>query len=81
MPNDISVINIFKVQDDFHSRFDATIEHINITFNQQNVFNDNIYYFSRKLDVDAMNKASSYLLGVQISLLFLNYIHRHIPIL
>ena len=42
------------------------VEHINITFNQQkNVFNDNIYYFSRKLDVDAMNKASSYLLGVQ----------------
>ena len=66
LPNDILVINIFKVQDDFHSRFDATSRTYKYYIQStKNVFNDNLYYFSRKLDVDAMNKASSYLLGVQ----------------
>ena len=66
LPNDILIINIFKVKDNVHCRFNA----ISRTYkyyiqSSKNVFNENIYIFSKKLDIMAMNEASHYLLGNQ----------------
>tara|TARA_B100000927_G_scaffold63794_1_gene50122 strand:- start:549 stop:1292 length:744 start_codon:yes stop_codon:yes gene_type:complete len=66
LPNDILIINIFKVKDNVHCRFNA----ISRTYkyyiqSSKNVFNEDIYIFSKKLDIMAMNEASHYLLGNQ----------------
>ena len=66
LPNDILIINIFKVKDNIHCRFNA----ISRTYkyyiqSSKNVFNEDVYIFSKKLDIMAMNEASHYLLGTQ----------------
>ena len=66
LPNDILIINIFRVKDNIHCRFNA----ISRTYkyyiqSSKNVFNEDIYIFSKKLDIMAMNEASNYLLGTQ----------------
>ena len=66
LPNDILIINIFKVKDNVHCRFNA----ISRTYkyyiqSSKNVFDEHVYIFSKKLDLMAMNEASNYLLGTQ----------------
>lgn len=63
LPNDIVIFNIIPVNDDAHTRFDATKRtyeyHIN-TF--KNPFSQKqSWYFNHKLDLDLMNKASNLL--------------------
>lgn len=64
LPKTIAVHNIKQVHADAHARFDAiqrTYRYKISTF--KDVFNfDNAYYYTNKLDVDLMNKASTILL-------------------
>jgi len=63
LPADIVIYNIYKVPNDFHSRFSA----ISRTYKYyislvKNPFGEKTsYYFNGELDIDAMNKASLYL--------------------
>ena len=64
--NDISIHQIFKVDDNANARFDA----ISRTYqyyitNEKSPFNKNIYLHYKTLDIDAMNLACKYLLGKQ----------------
>ena len=66
LPNEISVHQIFKVDDNANARFDA----ISRTYqyyitNEKSPFNKNIYLHYKTLDIDAMNLACKYLLGKQ----------------
>jgi len=66
LPIDIAILNIFKVNEDAHCRFDA----ISRTYkyyitNKKNPFNSNVYFHYKSLDVDAMNLACKHLLGKQ----------------
>ena len=66
LPNDISVHQIFQVNNSTHARFDA----ISRTYqyyitNEKNPFNKNVYIHYKRLNVDAMNLACKYLLGKQ----------------
>lgn len=65
LPNDIVVNSIISVPDNAHARFDATKRsyeyHIRFA---KTPFGENEYYYHRNtLDIDAMNKGASYLLG------------------
>lgn len=65
LPKDIAIRRIIPVHDDAHARFDAKWRtyHYLIHRNKE-VFLENLsWYFPRKLDVDAMNRAASHLLG------------------
>ena len=64
--NDISIHQIFKVNDNTNARFDA----ISRTYqyyitNEKRPFNKNIYPYYKTLDIDAMNLACKQLLGKQ----------------
>ncbi|HIK63258.1 MAG TPA: tRNA pseudouridine(38-40) synthase TruA [Flavobacteriales bacterium] len=66
LPIDIAILNIFKVNEDAHCRFDA----ISRTYkyyitNKKSPFNNNVYFHYKSLDVDAMNLACKHLLGKQ----------------
>ena len=66
LPIDIAILNIFKVNEDAHCRFDA----ISRTYkyyitNKKSPFNSNVYFHYKSLDVDAMNLACKHLLGKQ----------------
>lgn len=66
LPNDIAILNIFKVNKDTHARFDAisrTYQYFII--NKKSPFNANVYSHYKTLDVDAMNLACKQLLGKQ----------------
>ena len=66
LPNEISVHQIFKVNDNTHARFDAVSRTYQYYItNERNPFNKNIYLYYQRLDVDAMNLACKYLLGKQ----------------
>lgn len=66
LPNDILIIEIFKVKDNIHSRFDALSRTYKYYIeSSKNVFNQDVYVFRKKLDIIAMNEASNYLLGQQ----------------
>lgn len=63
LPKDIAIINIQKVHDTAHARFDATRRtyeyHIHT---QKNVFeNEGSWYYPAVLDIDAMNAATKLL--------------------
>ena len=63
LPKDIAIINIQKVHDTAHARFDATKRtyeyHIHT---QKNVFeNEGSWYYPSILDIDAMNEATTLL--------------------
>lgn len=63
LPKDIAIINIHKVSDTAHARFDATKRtyeyHINT---QKNVFeNENSWYHPSQLDIETMNAATQLL--------------------
>ena len=66
LPNEISVHQIFKVNDNTHARFDAVSRTYQYYItNEKNPFNKNVYLYYQRLDVDAMNLACKYLLGKQ----------------
>jgi tRNA pseudouridine38-40 synthase len=63
LPKDIAIINLYKVHDTAHARFDATKRtyeyHIHT---QKNVFeNEGSWYYPSVLDIEAMNKATQLL--------------------
>ena len=64
LPKDISIKNIFKVTDDAHARFDATERSYFYRISEgKNPFSYNYAYnFTKKLNLDLMNKACEILL-------------------
>ena len=63
LPKDIAIINLHKVHDTAHARFDATKRtyeyHIHT---QKNVFeNEGSWYYPSELNIDAMNEATTLL--------------------
>jgi len=66
LPNDISVKNIFLVKNDANCRFDALSRtycyHI---IQKKDPFFENVYYFKKKLNINAMNIACKFLIGEQ----------------
>lgn len=65
LPNDIAILNLFKVKPDAHARFHALsrayLYRISLT---KDVFNYNeSFYFKQDLDLDKMNEASKILLN------------------
>lgn len=66
LPKDIAIINIYKVNENAHSRFDAISRTYHYYLIQQkNSFKQDAYLIHKKLNVIAMNKACSFLLGEQ----------------
>ncbi len=64
LPQDIAILDIIPVQPDAHARFDATARSYAYHMHQQkNPFLQHTsWYFSKKLDIEAMNKAAKALL-------------------
>ena len=65
LPNDISINSIHKVNGDSHARFSASLRSYEYRIGaKKNPFGHDIEYtFRNKLDMDAMNKASGFLLN------------------
>ena len=65
LPNDISVRNIFRVNDDDHARFSATSRTYRyILINRKDPFmQERAYLLINKLDIKKMNEACKYLLS------------------
>ena len=67
LPNDISVVDVERVEDTFHSRFDAidrTYSYLIFNSPSRNVLLDDFYYWEQSdLDIDKMNEESQYLIG------------------
>ena len=67
LPNDISVVDVDRVEDTFHSRFDAidrTYSYLIFNSPSRNVLLDDFYYWEQSdLDVDKMNEESQCLIG------------------
>ena len=67
LPRDISISKIYLVKEDAHARFDAvrrSYEYI-ITSNKDPFLDDYSYRFNQELDLNAMNKATEFLIGRQ----------------
>ena len=62
LPNDISVVDVDRVEDTFHSRFDAidrTYSYLIFNSPSRNVLLDDFYYWEQSdLDIDKMNEES-----------------------
>ena len=64
LPNDIFVIQIFKVKDQSHARFSALSRTYKYYISHKiDIFNPNVHVVRKDLNVDEMNKASKYILG------------------
>ena len=67
LPNDISVVDVVRVEDSFHSRFDAidrTYSYLIFNNPSRNVLLEDFYYWEQSdLDVDKMNEESQCLIG------------------
>ena len=67
LPNDISVVDVDRVEDTFHSRFDAidrTYSYLIFNSPSRNVLLDEFYYWEQSdLDIDKMNEESQCLIG------------------
>ena len=67
LPNDISVVEVDRVEDTFHSRFDAidrTYSYLIFNSPSRNVLLEDFYYWEQSdLDVDKMNEESQCLFG------------------
>lgn len=63
LPPDVSVHNIFKVEPESHARFDATYRRYNyfITTEKNPFLTGFTYMMSRRLDIEAMNRAAAIL--------------------
>lgn len=64
LPDDVAVAKIFQVPDEAHARFDATERTYEywVVKNKNPFHLNSAHYVKHNLDVDAMNKAASYLL-------------------
>jgi tRNA pseudouridine38-40 synthase len=63
LPRDISIKNIFKVEDSVHARYSAisrTYEYIVISCKDP-FLSDTSFFFTKKLDIVLMNKAAAFL--------------------
>ena len=67
LPLEISIINLFKVENDFHARFDALSRTYQYKLtNTKNPFMKNRFYFVKKeIDFSLMNLAALNLLGTK----------------
>ena len=67
LPNDISVVDLERVEDSFHSRFDAidrTYSYLIFNSPSRNVLLDDFYYWEQaELDINKMKEESKYLIG------------------
>ena len=67
LPNDISVVDVDRVEDSFHSRFDAidrTYSYLIFNSPSRNVLLEDFYYWEQSdLDIDKMNEESQCLIG------------------
>ena len=67
LPNDISIVGVDRVEDTFHSRFDAidrTYSYLIFNSSSRNVLLDDFYYWEQSdLDIDKMNEESQCLIG------------------
>lgn len=67
LPNDISVVDVDRVEDTFHSRFDAidrTYSYLIFNSPSRNVLLDDFYYWEQSdLDIDKMYEESQCLIG------------------
>ncbi len=63
LPNDIAVLSLQKVENTFHSRFDATSRkyEYRITRKKSPFLFGTAYYFIKDLDIDSMNNAANIL--------------------
>ena len=63
MPKDIAILDVFKVNDEAHARFDAlSREYLYRITLKKNVFTfDEVYYLKSDIDIDKMNEASKIL--------------------
>ena len=67
LPPDIAIVNIDRVTDSFHSRFDAidrTYSYLIFNSRSRNVLFDDFYFWEQEnLDIEKMIKQSKYLIG------------------
>ena len=66
LPSDILVKRVFRVKEDTHARFTAvsrTYQYFVST--NKDIFNSNLYFLFKQLDIDKMNEACGYLIGEQ----------------
>jgi len=67
LPNDISVVDVDRVADSFHSRFDAidrTYSYLIFNSQSRNVLLDDFYYWEQaELDINKMSEESKCLIG------------------
>lgn len=66
LPSDIHVINVKKVSDDFHARYNKVYKeyHYIMNIGEYNPLERNyVYQYNRKLDIVSMQEASKFLLG------------------
>lgn len=59
LPDDISIVRIYSVEDEMHARFSATSRtyHYYINFQKDPFDRHHSFYFTKELDVEAMNNA------------------------
>ncbi len=67
LPEDIAIHDVFKVESDHHTRFDATARTYEYLIHRsKNPFLTNSsYYYKHDLDIELMNKAASLLIGTK----------------
>ena len=67
LPKDIAILNLFRVKDDAHARFDAISRtYIYRISTEKDPFNiESAFYYKNELDVDKMNAAAKILLDYQ----------------
>ena len=66
LDNDIAISEIFQVKDNSNARFDALTRTYEYHITQRkDPFNDSLLYLKQNLDVNEMNLASSYLIGIK----------------
>ena len=67
LPPDITIVNVDRVEDTFHSRFDAidrTYSYLIFNSQSRHVLLDDFYYWEQSnLDIDKMIEQSKYLIG------------------
>ena len=64
LPNDIFVIQIFKVKDQSHARFSAVSRTYKYYISHKiDIFNPNVHVVRKDLNVEKMNKASKHIVG------------------
>ena len=67
LPKDIAILDVFKVNEEAHTRFDAlSREYLYRITLKKNVFTfDEVYYLKSDIDIDKMNEASKILYQYQ----------------